>query len=929
MAWRVLPFGSMRTIRTARFVLVVLAALCASAVAQPITGNGGLQRVIHDGTLSGDGTAPHPLSTIGGSSITGTLTLNRIPRATGTHTIGDGFFSDDNTTYGAASKFTITEANGNTHIYGTGTVDGATTINNTLAVVNGSSGALAGTAGTVATVENGSASPSYVTIKAGSTQNAGLLFSNSTSNADGYVLYENTARQLDFAATNLQVMHLTSTRLTDDVALTVTGLSTLTGGFSAGAQSDMTSHKIVNLTNGSSAQDAAAFGQISTAVNAAVSGVSPHLSVFTGANTLGTASVVDNLVSAKTNGSRQDVLFGNGGSYDLSVTGSADNNANAYLFQNAYENFNTGGDATLKWQGTHASFGSRGIAFKFGDGISFYADNVATTANSSFTPTRRMFISNAGGVTVDQTLGVTGATTLSSTAHIVGALTEDSTIGIGTTPSTTLIDARNAGTANIALFYHSGGNGTYTASADTIEIRNDDQTTAFNLLHLDVANATNKSLVFTSAGKLGIDMTPTNTVDIAGTLGVTGATTLSSTLAVTSTTQLATDGSNTSVGGSLYFTAATDNFLFGFGASSGANQNLHIDAGGTGVIKFNDNVGSLTHSGTGGLALYGGNNSSTQVWTVGSDGHQINTLATTANGSSLAGIESLNSATFNTTGAPLSSYGAFISNSSAISSGSNTLNSFGLYVDDTTSGANTTVYSLYTDHGDVRLNATNGITGVKGPFQVDNTNSSATDISSQINYTRTARAADITAEVVSQTGTVDLTAASRTSYGIKVANSSGKSAGNNSFSVYGVYVDLSGATSATSLQGIFSNAGDIAVASSNTTTHELKVNGHENTGGTALVNGDLSSCGTGTPTVGTGSTDEVGTITEGTTATACTLTFKGTYTVAPFCTCSGGTSADAAISVWCTTTATTMVVHNASATGDKITFICTGQRGGS
>jgi hypothetical protein len=51
--------------------------------------------------------------------------------------------------------------------------------------------------------------------------------------------------------------------------LGVTGLATLTAGFTLGADASANSHKITNLTNGSSAQDAAAFGQIATAIAAA------------------------------------------------------------------------------------------------------------------------------------------------------------------------------------------------------------------------------------------------------------------------------------------------------------------------------------------------------------------------------------------------------------------------------------------------------------------------------------------------------------------------------------------------------------------------------------------------------------------------------------------------------------------------------------
>ncbi|MFA6376614.1 MAG: tail fiber domain-containing protein, partial [Candidatus Paceibacterota bacterium] len=59
--------------------------------------------------------------------------------------------------------------------------------------------------------------------------------------------------------------------------------------------------------------------------------------------------------------------------------------------------------STLKWSGTHASFGSRGIKFDFATGIEFYADTVATTAGTTFTPTKRMIIKNDGNVGIGTT----------------------------------------------------------------------------------------------------------------------------------------------------------------------------------------------------------------------------------------------------------------------------------------------------------------------------------------------------------------------------------------------------------------------------------------------------------------------------------------------------------------------------------------------
>ncbi|NQU86303.1 MAG: hypothetical protein HQ541_11130 [Mariniphaga sp.] len=91
-----------------------------------------------------------------------------------------------------------------------------------------------------------------------------------------------------------------------------------------------------------------------------------------------------------------------GPAYALSFDPSTDTHGSSTIFHNAY---NDGSDV-YKWGYTHASFGSRGIKFKYNDGIKFYADNVATTADTVFTPTQRMVIRNDGNVGI----GVTGPT---------------------------------------------------------------------------------------------------------------------------------------------------------------------------------------------------------------------------------------------------------------------------------------------------------------------------------------------------------------------------------------------------------------------------------------------------------------------------------------------------------------------------------------
>lgn len=87
----------------------------------------------------------------------------------------------------------------------------------------------------------------------------------------------------------------------------------------------------------------------------------------------------------------------------------------------------------------------------------------------------------------------------------------------------------------------------------------------------------------------------------------------------------------------------------------------------------------------------------------------------------------------------------------------------------------------------------------------------------------------------------------------------------------------------------------------------------------------LSACGT-TPALSANATDKYGTITEGTTATGCVLTFVMAKTNAPVCTVVSPTGA--AITSYATASgaagAATLTIVNASATGNKYSYTCQG-----
>lgn len=81
-----------------------------------------------------------------------------------------------------------------------------------------------------------------------------------------------------------------------------TGAFVASGTGSIGGALNMNSNKITSLTNGSSAQDAAAFGQLATAVNAAVSGTSGRSARFSGTNVVGNGAFTDDGTNATIGG---------------------------------------------------------------------------------------------------------------------------------------------------------------------------------------------------------------------------------------------------------------------------------------------------------------------------------------------------------------------------------------------------------------------------------------------------------------------------------------------------------------------------------------------------------------------------------------------------------------------------------------------------
>ncbi len=138
-------------------------------------------------------------------------------------------------------------------------------------------------------------------------------------------------------------------------------------------------------------------------------------------------------------------------------------------------------------------------------------------------------------------------------------------------------------------------------------------------------------------GALSVNVGPTAVQALsATTVHGTGAATFDSTILAASNIvsgadfKALTGTGNVKFAGELeMFGAGTDLYFYSDQASvGGGNRNINIDASGTGIVRINGNTGSIAHSGTGGLVVYGGNNSSTAQVTLGSNG----TVVATGNG---------------------------------------------------------------------------------------------------------------------------------------------------------------------------------------------------------------------------------------------------------------------------------------------------------
>ncbi|MBI4973058.1 hypothetical protein HZC27_00395 [Candidatus Roizmanbacteria bacterium] len=349
-----------------------------------------------------------------------------------------------------------------------------------------------------------------------------------------------------------------------------------------------------------------------------------------------------------TNGANISNYFGGSAAYSLTLNGNQDNNAKSTIFANAYSLYNTGGEATYKWVTTHGSFGSRGIGFSYGGagkGIQFYADSVATTADTTFTPTSRMMIQNDGNVGIGTTsptalLDVRGNATFSGTLSIApmfiaaagtcnisstGKIYYDATLNQYYFCNGTIWTAMGGGVSSLQGAYDGGNTITTTTARDidftlaaglgtatSLKLTNNHvgATTAFNLVNANASGTNTNGILVnqTGAGALtnGINITQT-----AGTLtnGLTLAGTFTKLINSTNF-NVANAGNITVTGGQGLDTIAAGTLALGdttanainMGTSALARTIIVGNSTGATSIALNTGTGSSLNLGTNAIA---------------------------------------------------------------------------------------------------------------------------------------------------------------------------------------------------------------------------------------------------------------------------------------------------------------------------------------
>lgn len=223
---------------------------------------------------------------------------------------------------------------------------------------------------------------------------------------------------------------------------TFSGLVTMSAGFTLGADSSANSHKITSLTNGSSAQDAAAFGQIGTAIAAAVSGTTNTLAKFTSTSVIGNSRITDDATNVR-------ILTGDIGVNPYPSTGSWAT-APGWTIFGPNGNTPTGANLGLGWSttfdGAAISVIAPGVNWK-----PLYVTASTVTIRPLGDTANDVLISSAGLV-VKKDLAVLGNSALGDGSDIVAVYGSINQVSPATGPTNYTLKPSGAGSLGLMCY---------------------------------------------------------------------------------------------------------------------------------------------------------------------------------------------------------------------------------------------------------------------------------------------------------------------------------------------------------------------------------------------------------------------------------------------------------------------------------------------
>ena len=346
-----------------------------------------------------------------------------------------------------------------------------------------------------------------------------------------------------------------------------------TGSF--GGALNMNSNKIASLTNGSSAQDAAAFGQIASGVDAAVNGTSGQFSEFSATNAIINSPLDDGNTTTGwvTLRGKPLAIYSTAQSlYGAKI------DVDGFSFIDEMDDGPIGQVLALGW--TPGAVGQMKGNIDSRDMTNVHDDTIASAGGGYFEESSTFDATSNDKIAYG--IHVVDDVARSAGAHNV--LAYGVKVDMSSSPGAGVI--QDAFEADYGDVYLGAGALTVAAGATT--------------LHATTATTFHA----TSTGQF--DSSLTSTGNLISTSG-----------------DIEAQGGNVKNAGDFEWTG-TNAYLYPTTAVSGTTvKSVHIASSGTaGQIIFND-TGAGTNAGTGGLILKAGNNSNTTVWSVNGSGNEL------------------------------------------------------------------------------------------------------------------------------------------------------------------------------------------------------------------------------------------------------------------------------------------------------------------